>query len=129
MRSTLASQGLPLSEEASKPMLKALLDVQKLEMQEAAAAKPTSARLVTNMSFDERAMEQQMEASKKRNQRMLDAISSYLTVEQRQALERQQEAQLKLQEAQLRMMRAQGADMSGVYFMNGGTAMAVQASQ
>lgn len=125
MRATLASQGLPLSPEVSKPMLKAMTNVQKQEMQEAIATNriaPKAASLVTNWSFNGGDMEQQLENTRKRNQRMLDAISSYLTFEQRQALEREQQAQLKMQEAQMRMMRAQGNAGSSVFFEFGSAA-------
>ena len=125
MRNTLAAQGLPLNEDMSKPMLKALAEVQKLEMQEVAAANrgrtPAQARVGANVAFEGRNMEQQLEDTKKRNQRVLDAISSYLTFEQRQALEREQEAQVKMQEAQLRMMRARGNSNPPGFFTFDGT--------
>lgn len=135
MRSTLASQGLPLNEDVSKPMLKALAEVQKLEIQDYAAANrnvsPAQARLAANMPFEGRSMEQQIEVTKKRNQRMLDAVSSYLTFEQRQALEREQDAQVKMQEAQLRVMRARGnSNPSAGYYVEGSSGLtAVQPLQ
>jgi hypothetical protein len=61
-------------------------------------------------------LDQQIESTKKRNQRTLDAISSYLTYEQRQALEKEHDAQLKMLEAQQRVMRARGtANANGFY--------------
>jgi hypothetical protein len=112
MRNTLAATGLPLSEDMSKPLLKALAQANKADMSEYAttvdpAASPAQARLALSSGFDGSNMERQLEVTKKRNQRMLDAISPYLSFEQRKAIEKQQEAQLKLQEAQLRLMRAQ----------------------
>lgn len=140
MRGTLASQGLPLSEEMHRPMLKALAEAQRLDTQQSVgnwSTTPAAARLVSSMTsegalagaFEVRDMEQQIEATRKRHQRMLDAISSYLTVEQRQALEREQEAQLKIQEAQLRLMRAQGTAAPGVFYPDGSVAIPVQASK
>jgi hypothetical protein len=117
MRSTLASNGVPLNDDMSKPMLKALAQAQaqasQVEGNEYAAALsrragPGAARIVANNAFDPSNMDHHLEYMKKRNQRMLDAISPYLSYEQRSAIEKQQEAQLKMQEAQYRLMRAQG---------------------
>lgn len=126
MRNTLSSSGLPLSDDLSKPMLKALAQVNQAEAAEhyaaitRGAAPALAARIGTNAGFDASNMERHLEATKKRNQRMLDAIAPYLSFEQRAAIEKQQEAQLKMQEAQLRLMRAQGkADSNGVYFVEG----------
>jgi hypothetical protein len=66
------------------------------------------AQLAASGTLDAGTMERQLDAMRKRNQRMLDAISPYLSFEQRAAIEKQQDAQLKMQEAQLRLMRAQG---------------------
>jgi hypothetical protein len=126
MRNTLSSNGLPLSDDVSKPMLKALAQMNQAEADDYSAAvnrgaaPALAARLGTSAGFDGSNMERHLEATKKRNQRMLDAISPYLSFEQRTAIEKQQEAQLKMQEAQLRLMRAQGkADSNGVYFAEG----------
>ena len=113
MRSTLAAQGVPLSDDLSKPMLKALAEAQKAEMAAyVASAKPVvssgSPRLAAGIAFEPGNMESHLEQTKKRNQRMLDAISSYLTYEQRTAIEKEQQAQLKMQEAQMRLMRERG---------------------
>ena len=116
MRTTLAATGLPLNEELSKPMLKALAEAQKAEIEAyntaAKQAGPWAPRLAASVGFENNNGEWQLEQAKKRNQRMLDAISSYLTYEQRTAIEKEQQAQLKMQEAQLRLMRERG-DMNG----------------
>jgi hypothetical protein len=118
LRTTLAGQGMPVSDEASKSMIKAMAEVQKAEASEhlvtgLAALRggdPAAPRLSFSSGADitEEAVERQIEATKKRNQRMLDAISPFLTYEQRQIVENDQEAQLKLQQAHMRMMRSQG---------------------
>jgi hypothetical protein len=122
MRSTLAAQGLPLSDDASKPMLKALAAAQKAEMDEYSAAvsrgaAPALGRMSAQVAFENaNNMEQQIERTKKRNQRTLDAVSSYLSFEQRSALEKEQDAQLKMLEAQSRIMRARGVtSANGIY--------------
>ena len=51
--------------------------------------------------------QRQIEHTQKRNQRVLEALSPFLTYEQREALQKEQEAELKMQEAQMRIMRAQ----------------------
>jgi len=135
MRSTLSANGLPLSEDMSKPMLKALAQANKAEADEYSAAvargaAPASGRLGVRPDADENAMKRHLETQRKRNQRMLDALSSYLTFEQREAIERQQEAQLKMQEAQYRLMRAehkgeQGNNSSRI-FVEGSSLMPLQ---
>lgn len=123
MRSTFSAQGVPLSDDVSKPMLKALAAAQKAEMDEYSAAvsrgaAPTlAARATANLALaNGNNMEQQIEMTKKRNQRMLDAVSPYLSFEQRQALEQEHDSQLKMMEAQGRIMRARGtANPNGLY--------------
>lgn len=134
MRSTLAAQGLPLNENSSKPMLKAMAEAQQQEIQEyAVASQGVTASTVQSsagFAFDSRNMEQMIEQTSKRNQRMLDAISSYLTPGQRQALEKDQEAQIKMQEAQLRIMRAGGnINQSGTVYAEGSGLSAVRPLQ
>jgi hypothetical protein len=125
MRNTLAAQGLPLSEDASKPMLKALAAAQKAEMDEYSAAvsrgaAPALGRMSAQVAFDNaNNWEQQIERTKKRNQRTLDAVSSYLSFEQRAALEKEQDAQLKMLEAQQRVMRARGAPNANGFYSDG----------
>lgn len=132
MRSTLAASGLPIGDDMSKPMLKALAQVNQVDVTEYSAAMargaaPAIARLAANGASDASNMDRQLDFMKKRNQRMLDAISPYLSFEQRAAIEKQQDAQIKMQEAQLRMMRAQGkAQSNGVYFMEGAGTTIVQ---
>ena len=127
MKSTLAANGLPLNDDLSKPMLKALAQTNQAEASESLSAvtrggAASLARVWTGSNFDGNSMERQLELTKKRNQRMLDAISPYLSFEQRAAIEKQQEAQIKMQEAQLRLMRAQGrADSNNGYFVEGAT--------
>lgn len=120
MRTTLAGQGVPLSDDSNKSMLKALAEVQKTEADEYSAAvnRGVAPRLAfsNGSAFSSEMAENQIEASKKRNQRVLDALSPYLSYEQRSALEKEQQAQLKVQEAQMRIMRAQGAaNANGLY--------------
>ncbi|GFE78487.1 hypothetical protein GCM10011487_04870 [Steroidobacter agaridevorans] len=132
LRSTLASSGMPLNEELSKPMLKALAQAQTQALTAEApeyaaavsrgAAPALAARVVTSNNFDDSTMERHIEAQRKRNQRTLDALSPYLSFEQREAIEQQQEAQLKMQEAQYRLMRAQrktDPNSNGTYFVEG----------
>ena len=117
LRSTLASRGVPISDEANRAVVKAYAEAQKAEMQEyanmaARASAPSSsakAGLVRIHSSGSTAQmyERQMEYTKKRNQRVLEALSPFLTYEQREALQKEQEAELKMQEAQMRIMRAQ----------------------
>jgi hypothetical protein len=103
--------------------VKAYAEAQKAEMQEYAnnMARTNSASsgkvgmagaaLTTTRGFGTSASaemyERHIENTKKRNQRVMDALSPFLTYEQREALQKEQEAELKMQEAQMRMMRAQ----------------------
>jgi hypothetical protein len=122
MRTTLAGQGVPLSDDSNKAMLKALAEVQRTEADEYSAAvnRGVAPRLAFSNQFSPEMVENQIEASKKRNQRVLDALSPYLSYEQRSALEKEQQAQLKVQEAQMRIMRAQGAaNANALYPVNG----------
>jgi len=121
LRNTLAGRGVPLSEDASRAVVKAYAEAQKVEMQEyanmaRANAGASSTGRVAALGTALRGFgpagsaemyERQIENTKKRNQRVLDALSPFLTYEQREALQKEQEAELKMQEAQMRMMRAQ----------------------
>lgn len=121
MRTTLAAQGLPLGDDVNKPMLKALAAAQRAEVDEYAASvgRNAVAGAGRTIAFEAPNFEQQIETTKKRNQRTLDAISPYLTFEQREAIEKEQAAQLKMMEAQMRMMKARGnanaSGLTGVY--------------
>ncbi len=132
MRNTLSANGLSLSDDLSKPMLKALAQANQAEANRIFGGRgarrwPHGGDVGVNGAFDSSAMERQLDSMRKRNQRMLDAISPYLSFEQRSAIEKQQEAQLKMQEAQLRLMRAQGkAESNGVYFAEGAGTTIVQ---
>lgn len=134
MRNTFSAQGVPLSDDVSKPMLKALAAAQKAEMDEFSsavsrgAAPRLAARATANLAIEGgNNMEQQIEMTKKRNQRMLDAVSPYLSFEQRQALEREHDSQLKMMEAQARVMRARGtSDANGVYTDGGANFLILQ---
>lgn len=120
MRTTLAGQGVPLADDLSAPMLKALSAAHQAEAGQYTAgvmtaggvgvAVPALGRFSANgavVSPDATAnLQQYLELTKQRNQRILDSISPYLTSDQRSAIEKDQEAQLKMQEAQLRLMRA-----------------------
>lgn len=111
MRGSLSAQGIPLSDDASKSMLRALADAQKAETDQMSAAISRGAAPGLMMlgpgQMSQEDVEQQIEASRKRSQRTLDAMSPYLTSQQRQVIEREQEAQLKLQEAHMRVQRRQ----------------------
>jgi hypothetical protein len=121
LRTTLAGRGVPLNEDASRAVVKAYAEAQKVEMQEYAnMASAARANAASSGSSGKVAMvglmraappsemyERQIEHTKKRNQRVLDALSPYLSYEQREALQKEQEAELKMQEAQMRIMRAQ----------------------
>jgi uncharacterized beta-barrel protein YwiB (DUF1934 family) len=112
MRSMLAGQGLPLSDDPNKAMLKALAAAQKPETDAYSAAVnrgAAPAMLPSSIYHAPEKVETLIEATRKRNQRTLDAISPYLTYEQREVIEKQQQAQLKVQEAQMRIMRTQGS--------------------
>lgn len=114
MRTTLASHGVPLNEDSSKSMFKALADAHKGAMDELNAATSRGAVQAAilspsgSVSMPEDMIERQLEMHRRNNQRTMDAISPYLTFEQREAIQKEQEAQLKLQQAHLRLMRAQG---------------------
>jgi hypothetical protein len=120
MRQTLSSRGLPLQEEFSKPMLKAMAEEQQRAMSEWRSGENRFFGTASSVGFvaapglvgsngqaNLQAQEKHMERMKEQNRRTLDALSPYLTSEQRQALEDEQRAQLKIQEAHMRMMRAQ----------------------
>lgn len=138
MRNTLSSHGVPLSEELSKPMLKAMAQANQVEADaysaavSRGAAPALAARVGFNGVADGSNMERHLEDQKKRNQRVLDAISPYLSFEQRSAIEKEQEAQLKMQEAQYRIMRAQrkanGSNNGNAttYFVEGSGALIAQ---
>ena len=127
LRSTLASQGVPLSRDANRAVVKALAEAQKAQMQEhanqarIAGISPAGATgavsaiaprgLVAFGSSSADAHERQLELTRKRNQRVLDALSPYLTYEQIEAVRKEHEAQIKMQEANHRLMRAQRESM------------------
>lgn len=125
MRTTLEAQGVPLTGDSSKPILKALAEAQQAEVKEYMSAMnrgvpPAAAQVGKQAASETNLMERHLEDTRKRNQRMLDAISSYLTFEQRTAIEQEQEAQLKMQEAQLRLMRARGnTSANGMFYSEG----------
>jgi hypothetical protein len=120
LRSTLASRGVQLGEDASRAVVKAYAEAQKAEMQEfsnmpraaVTATSPGKAGLTGRIQAWEPSadmFQRQIEHTQKRNQRVLEALSPFLTYEQREALQKEQEAELKMQEAQMRIMRAQSA--------------------
>ena len=126
LKTTLAGRGVPLSEDASRAVVKAYAEAQKVEMQEyaniASAARANAASsgktAVSSLSMrpapPSEMYEKQIELTKKRNQRVLDALSPFLSYEQREALQKEQEAELKMQEAQMRIMRAQSSVDGGI---------------
>lgn len=115
LRTTLAGRGVPLSEDASRAIVKAYAEAQKTEMQEyanmaktnVAAGKRGAVAMLGHSAPTAEMYERQIENAKKRNERVLEALSPFLTYEQREALQKEQEAELKMQEAQMRIMRAQ----------------------
>lgn len=127
LKTTLAGRGVPLSEDASRAVVKAYAEAQKVEMQEyanmatAARANAASSGKTAMVGLQMRGVppaemyERQIENTKKRNQRVLDVLSPYLTYEQREALQKEQEAELKMQEAQMRIMRAQSSVDGGTH--------------
>ena len=135
LRTTLAGRGVSLSEDASRAVVKAYADAQKIEMQEyanmakanVAVGKPAAVAMLGHVGPTADMYERQVENAKKRNQRVLDALSPFLTYEQREALQKEQEAELKMQEAQMRIMRAQSdaAGNNGGWATNSGQAIIV----
>lgn len=133
LRSTLAGRGVPLNEEANRAVVKAYAEAQKVEMQEYAsmvrsnaASTPRAAMMQTYVGAPTAdAYERQIAQTKKRNQRVLEALSPFLTYEQRESLQKEQEAELQMQEAQMRIMRAQsnvaGTPVNGFVGDSGGT--------
>lgn len=119
LSATLASRGVALTEEANRAVVKAYAEAQKAEMQEyanMARAKgewaPRLAASVQSVTAGGPAPEiydRQLEQTKKRNQKVLEAVSPFLSYEQREALQKEQENDLKMQEAQIRIMRAQSS--------------------
>lgn len=117
LRTSLASRGVPLSDDANRAVLKAFAEAQKVEMQEyanmaranAGSSSSGNVAMLSHIGPTPATFERQMDFAKKRNQRVLDALSPYLTYEQREAVQKEQEAELKMQEAQIRIMRAQSS--------------------
>jgi hypothetical protein len=116
LRATLVNRGVSLSDDANHAVVKAYAEAQKAEMQDYAnmaranvdsTPKAGLTSRVYAMESSADMFEKQVEHTKKRNQRVLEALSPYLTYEQRDALQKEQEAELKMQEAQMRIMRAQ----------------------
>jgi hypothetical protein len=115
LRTTLSGRGVPLSEDASRAIVKAYAEAQKAEMQEyanmaktnVAAGKQGAVTMLSHSAPTAEMYERQIENAKKRNERVLEALTPFLTYEQREALQKEQEAELKMQEAQMRIMRAQ----------------------
>lgn len=131
LRSSLASRGVSLSEDAGRAVLRAYAEAQKMEMQEYAnmaranavsinKLTPLAALGQTPPTFD-----RQMELVRKRNQRVMDALSPYLTYEQREAVQKEQEAELKMHEAQMRIMRAQSGGNGSTDWVVGNSVQAV----
>jgi len=122
LRTTLASRGVPLDEDASRAVIKAYAEAQKVEMQEymnmaranvASAPKAGLTGRLYAVGSSVEMYQRQIEHTQKRNQRVLEALSPFLTYEQREALQKEQEAELKMQEAQMRIMRAQQSNPDG----------------
>jgi hypothetical protein len=114
LRTTLASRGVPLNEEANRAMLEAYSEAQKIEAQDYANMARANASSSGKVGLVARSwqsspdtFQKHIEHTQKRNQKVLEALSPFLTYEQREALQKEQEAELKMQEAQMRIMRAQ----------------------
>ncbi|HEX7013057.1 MAG TPA: hypothetical protein VF161_09925 [Steroidobacteraceae bacterium] len=112
LRSLFAAQGVPLQEELTKPLMSAMADEQRREMEEAARVFATSGRtqasvssrgLVPMLGLDEGSAERLAQSQR----RVREALSPYLTAEQLEVLEAEQETQLELHRASLRVMRKQ----------------------
>lgn len=136
MRTSLASQGMPIGEDMNRAMVKAMVEAQKAEADEYSAvldrdADPATPRVTfaPGGGLTSEMADRQIEATKKRNQRTLDALSPYLTHEQRQAIEREQEAQLKLQQAHMRIMRSQGAGNDSAAYVSGSASQVMVPAQ
>ncbi|HEX7115372.1 MAG TPA: hypothetical protein VF193_09580 [Steroidobacter sp.] len=117
LRSLFAAKGVPLQEELTKPLMRAMADEQRRQMEEATRAFATSGRtqatvssrgFVSVIGLDEGSAERLAQSQR----RMREALSPYLTPEQLEVLEAEQEAQLKLHRASMRVMRKQ-AEMQG----------------
>jgi hypothetical protein len=121
VRSSLASAGLPLDENLTKPLLKTLAEQQQKMMQEAAKQMtPATNRLiavnggwssvVTSDGTQVNALqvqEKSLELTAQHHKRQHEALARVLTPEQLKIVEDEHNAELQMQKAQLRMMRAQ----------------------
>lgn len=134
LRMTLAGRGVPLNDDANRAVVKAYAEAQKIEMQEYSNMARASAAgqavrgglaILSHSGSTPEMQERQLEVTRKRNQRVLEALTPYLTYEQREALQKDQENELKMHEAQMRMMRAQskieGANNGGWVSTSGQT--------
>ena len=123
VRASLASAGVPLDENLTKPLLKSLAEQQQKMMQEAAKLAPPatnrmiaagsfvgSSNVVTSDGASAEVLEMQeksLEFMAQHQKRQRDALARVLTPEQLKIVEDEQSAELQMQRAQMRMMRAQ----------------------
>ena len=123
VRASLASAGVPLDENLTKPLLKSLAEQQQKMMQEAAKlAPPATNRMIAAGSFVGSSsvvtsdgasaevlelQEKSLEFMAQHQKRQRDALARVLTPEQLKIVEDEQSAELQMQRAQMRMMRAQ----------------------
>ena len=141
LRTSLANQGAPLTDDQIKPLQRALADAQQGKVQAwnrtlsarsqlALAGGPATAQsAAARLEFQEESLRLQQE----RNQQVRDSVGSILTGEQMRVFEEQQNAQLRLQEAHLRIARAQAeaeargevAPAGNAFFVSDGNAVFV----
>ena len=121
VRTSLASAGLPLDENLTKPLMKTLAEQQQKMMQEATRQMAPAANRVVAVSGGLSSMvtsdgtqvnalqmqEKSLEFMAKHQKRQREALARVLTPEQLKIVEDEHNAELQMQKAQLRMMRAQ----------------------
>jgi hypothetical protein len=123
VRTSLASAGVPLDENLTKPLLKTLAEQQQKMLQEATKlAPPATNRMIAagglstvvtsdgsraNILEMQEMQEKSLEFMAQHQKRQRDALARVLTPEQLKIVEDEQSAELQMQRAQLRMMRAQ----------------------
>jgi len=121
VRTSLASAGLPLDENLTKPLMKTLAEQQQKMMQEATRQMAPAANRVVAVSGGLSSMvtsdgtqvnalqmqEKSLEFMAQHQKRQREALARVLTPEQLKIVEDEHNAELQMQKAQLRMMRAQ----------------------
>jgi hypothetical protein len=120
VRTSLASAGVPLDENLTKPLLKTLSEQQQKMMQEASRTMAATNRLIavggglstvtgsdpSNVNVLQM-QEKSLEFTAQHQKRQREALARVLTPEQLKVVEDEHNAELQMQRAQLKMMRAQ----------------------